>query len=105
MQNGALGLTVGGELYDPLFLLAWMGVTMTQGALGVVLLIGLRHWRYANAGSLQRWSQVTWAALLIAGLGYPISVTLPLPSWLCMLINMSLFTLWVSRAARWASQE
>ena len=105
MQNSAQGLAEVGGLYDPLFVLAWIGVTMAQGALGVVLLIGLRRWRYADAGALQRWSQVTWGALLIACLCYPISVALPLPSWLCVLMNLSLFTLWVARAARWAAQE
>lgn len=106
MQPSAQHLSESGLwLYDPLFVLAWLGTMMSQGSFGVMLLLSLRRWRYQGAGSLNRWSRATWSAFVVAGLCYPIFVSLPLSSWLCLSLNLSFFCVWASRAARWAAQE
>ena len=91
--------------YDPVFLFCLIGVTMGQGALGVVVLISLRRWRHQGSGTLNRWSQATWSAFLTAGISFTVLSMLPLPLWLASLIDVLVFALWVTRAAQWAAQE
>lgn len=95
----------GSWYYDPIFLLAWIGITMGQGAMGVVILISLRRWLYQGAGSLNRWSQVIWSSFLIAGLSYFLFSMLPFPFWVSLCFETMLFTVWTIRAASWAAQE
>jgi len=105
MQSSQALSVDGPWLYNPIWLLALMGVTMGQGATGAVCLIALRHWRHGGGGSLTRWSQASWGAFLVAGLLFCVSSALPIPSWVTLPLNLGLYSAWLLRAARWAAQE
>ena len=90
---------------DVLYWFAALALISAQGALGVTLLVALRHWRYQGAGVPRRWAQATWLSFALSTLCYLGVSTLPLPFWLLVTLDLTLFWLWVSRAARWAAQE
>jgi uncharacterized membrane protein YiaA len=93
------------SLTSALYWFAALAVITVQGALGVTLLVALRRWRHEGAGLSSRWAKMTWASFLVSALGFVSLSALPLPFALSALLELTLFVMWVSRAARWAAQE